>query len=312
MPKNTSSKKSNQTDANIIAARIGVIAAVITLVGTVATAIFGYMSVRAPIELSIQATQTAEAKTLAPVSATGTKPGTAATTTNTAKPAPTIVVPVSLTPTTANLHTIGQDLKSKCIGDKIWIPYSSLQTNQNRESKNGCWQLVELGLAAEAEGLLITRQTAKEKGTFGIVAPISETAVIEVTVKVEKLYGSVLKFGILSGTKPDKTLKGALLNVYDEGGVVLRALDNNEETNVDQALIPCYPGVYSFRFELTKIRLNTVRYGGTCNDGTDISKMVAYQSVDVYFPNRNLFIGYETREGSIVQAQILNLNVQSK
>jgi FlaG/FlaF family flagellin (archaellin) len=50
MPKNTSSKKGGQPDANIIAARIGVIAAVITLVGTVATAIFGYMSVRAPNE----------------------------------------------------------------------------------------------------------------------------------------------------------------------------------------------------------------------------------------------------------------------
>lgn len=320
MPKSYPSKsKQTKPDSNITAARIGIIAAVITLVGTVATAIFSYMSVRAPIELSIQATQTADAKTLAPVSASGTKPGLVATTTNNATPAPTknvssttVVVPASLTPTTTNLLTIGQDLKSKCISDKIWIPYSSLQTNQNRESKNGCWQLVELGLAAEADGLLITRQTAKEKGMFGIVAPISETAVIEVTVKVEKLYNAVLKFGVLSGTAPDKKMKGAIFALYDEGGIVLRKLDNNEETIVDQALIPCYPGVYSFRFEITKIRLNTVRYGGICNDGTDISKAVSYQTVDIDFINRNFFIGYESQIGSGLDVKILNLSAQSK
>jgi hypothetical protein len=107
-------------------------------------------------------------------------------------------------------------------------------------------------------------------------------------------------------------MKGIFLSLYDDGGVILSTLDNGEETMVDQALIPCYPGFYSFRFELTKIRLNTVRYGGACSDGTDISKVVAYQSVDVYFPNRNFFVGYETRQGSNVEAQILKLSVQSK
>lgn len=319
MPKNTYSKKSDKPDANIIAARIGVIAAVITLVGTVATAIFSYMSVRAPIELSIQATQTAEAKTLTPASVSSTKPSLAVTAASNSAPAPTknvssttVVAPTSLTPTAANLLTIGQDFKNKCISDKIWVPYSSLQTNQNRESKDGCWQLVELGLAAEADGLLITRQAAKDKGMFGIVASLPETAVVEVTVKVEKLYNGILKFGVLSGTVPDKKMRGAIFALYDEGGIVLRKLDNNEETIVDQALIPCYPGVYSFRFEITKIRLNTVRYGGICNDGTDISKAVSYQTVDVDFINRNFFVGYESQIGSSVDVKVLNLSAQSK
>ena len=316
MPKSYPSKsKQTKPDSNITAARIGIIAAILTLVGTVATAIFSYMSVRAPIELSIQATQTAEAKSLTPVSVSSTKPSLTASNSTpaaTKNVSPTTVAPTLLTATTANLLPVGQDLKNKCISDNVWVPYSSLQTNQNRESKNGCWQLVEWGLAAEANGLLMTRQAAKEKGLFGIVAPIAETAVIEVTIKAEKLYGGIIKFGILSGTKPDKQMKGTFFSLYDDGGVVVSMLDNGEETVVDQALIPCYPGVYSFRFELTKIRVNTVRYGGVCNDGTDISKVVAYQSVDVYFPNRNFFVGYETKQGSNVEAQILNLSIQSK
>jgi len=316
MPKSTSSKgKQTKPDPNITAARIGIIAAILTLVGTVATAIFGYLSVRAPIELSIQTTQTAEARILTLAAPSTKLPNTITAVASSIALAPTKSAPPSVNPPTAtpiNLLAIGQDFKNKCISDKLWVPYSSLQTNQSRESKNGCWQLVELGLAAETDGLLMTRQSAKEKGLFGIVAPIPETAIIEVTIKAEKLYGSIIKFGVLSGTKPDKQMKGTFFSLYDDGGVVVSTLDNGEETIVDQALIPCYPGFYSFRFEITKIRLNTIRYGGVCNDGTDISKVVAYQSVDVYFPNRNFFVGYETKQGSNVEAQILNLSVQAK
>lgn len=316
MPKNTSSKsKQTKPDPNITAARIGIFAAILTLVGTVATAIFGYLSVRAPLELSIQTTQTAEARTLT-LAAPSTKLPNATTvvaSSNTLAPTKNASTSVNV-PTATNITSlsIGQDFKNKCISDKIWVPYSSSQTNQNRESKNGCWQLVELGLAAEADGLLITRQSAKEKGTFGIVTPLPETTVVEVTVKVEKLYTGILKFGVLSGTAPDKKMKGAIFALYDEGGVVLRKLDNNEETIVDQALIPCYPGIYSFRFEITKIRLNTIRYGGICNDGTDISKPVSYQTVDIDFINRNFFVGYESQIGSSLDVKVLNLSAQSK
>ncbi len=316
MPKNTSSKsKQTKPDPNITAARIGIFAAILTLVGTVATAIFGYLSVRAPLELSIQTTQTAEARTFT-LAAPSTKLPNATTvvaSSNTLAPTKNASTSVNMpTATTITSLSIGQDFKNKCISDKLWVPYSSSQTNQNRESKNGCWQLVELGLAAEADGLLITRQTAKEKGMFGVVAPLPETTVVEVTVKVEKLYTGILKFGVLSGTAPDKKMKGAIFALYDEGGVVLRKLDNNEETIVDQALIPCYPGIYSFRFEITKIRLNTIRYGGICNDGTDISKPVSYQTVDIDFINRNFFVGYESQIGSSLDVKVLNLSAQSK
>ncbi len=214
MPKNTSSKsKQTKPDPNITAARIGIFAAILTLVGTVATAIFGYLSVRAPLELSIQTTQTAEARTFT-LAAPSTKLPNATTvvaSSNTLAPTKNASTSVNMpTATTITSLSIGQDFKNKCISDKLWVPYSSSQTNQNRESKNGCWQLVELGLAAEADGLLITRQTAKEKGMFGVVAPLPETTVVEVTVKVEKLYTGILKFGVLSGTAPDKKMKGAI------------------------------------------------------------------------------------------------------
>lgn len=309
MPKNTSSQKSDKPDANITAARIGIIAAILTLVGTVATAVFGYLSIRAPLELSIQTTQTAEARTLtlSPITKPSTNLPQSPATSQTFPP--TSAPPLSITQTSPTKQT--SDFSQDCIDDKSWTPYVT-EVTLKPATKNNCWQMLNIGLVASSGSLLISQQVTRPVGVYGIVTNVPETSIVEFDIKVENMSNALFKAGIISGTSPDKKLEGVLLSMEDDGFLHIVRLENNKELTLITYDIKCFPGTYHFKFEINKAKLITSRSSGKCKDGTDAG-FANYLPVDIYFESRNFFVGYETiSSNSRIGAEITKLSISTK
>jgi|GEM_PF-2652266 len=283
--------KKDKTETGISGGQIGIIiAAVLTLIGTVATAIFSYMSIRAPIELSIQATQTAEARTLTlfPI----TKPPASLTS---FPPINQILAPTSspsLSLTQASPTEQTSDFSQDCINNMIWMPYIT-EVTLMPTAKNNCWQMLNIGLVASKGSLLISQQITRPIGVYGIITKISETSIVEFDIKVENISKALFKAGVVSGTSPDKKLEGVLLIIENDGFLHIARLENNKESPLISYELKCFPGTYHFKFEINKTKVLTSRVNGRCKDGTDAGS-ANYLSVDIYFESRNFFIGYET------------------
>lgn len=294
MPKQSESKKNGASSKRIDPA---IIIAVITVIGTLITAIFASPVLIALIQKTPPPTITS-AETLAP-SSTPTLTAAIAVATDT----PPTTPPPTSTPTTTPTVIAGQDFQSGCINANLWTPYTTnLLLSQALSSQNGCWQILEMGLSAQDKGLLLSNQGATESGTYGIVTSIPQNAAIEFVVKVVRISDGELKFGVVSGPSPSSDFEGVFMAMRDGGVLGFRTASGSEEKNVIAYTVSYYPGTYKFRFDLAGIRLTISRDGST----------IDYKPMDITFSTRLFFIGYQVNKNGSVEADISGLAIQQK
>ncbi len=303
------SVKAKKSSSNITDAQIKIFVAILGFIGVLGAAYFNYLGQRVPIELS-QSTQTAEARIL-----TLAAPSTKLPNTITAVASNNALTPTKSTSPSVNVSTattldslpIGQDIKNNCIG-KNWTPYTtSKNRSQNLAVKDGCYQLLELGISPEKGKLLFSQQDPTEGIVNGIVGNISQTITAEIEVDIEKLSNAEIKIGILSAKAPSSFLNGKLLVVYENGTIAIREITNGDEKIASPLYVytaSCPPRIYNFRFELTNLRLNISRYNGRCKDGSPMF-FKSYNYVDIPFENRFLFVGYGINQKGVVSANIV-------
>ncbi|CAG1014828.1 hypothetical protein ANAEL_05092 [Anaerolineales bacterium] len=148
-----------------------IIIAIIGMIGSVLVAYFAFRGNTAPIELAINATQTAEAKqNLSKATLT------TIVSTNTPTISPTATLQTS-TPTLLPEY----DFSTNCINASIWIP----SPNSSKFTRdNNCWDLSSIGIAAQEGKLFFAIQnSAEQRGA--IYTPIPKEGTISFNVRID-------------------------------------------------------------------------------------------------------------------------------
>jgi hypothetical protein len=298
--------------------RTQIIIAVIGLIGTIITAYFGLRTIRDPIEISIHATQTAEARpspTSLPVTPLPTSTATLAltsTSTSTSTLLPSATATVLTNTPSATITPAFSLIQANCLvaGSQGWTYYPNFS---NVEPVNGCWKLTDIFPSGD-NALQLERVTLQGSGEQqrGIYLAVNQDADILFNVKLNRFATSANKtsnlkmvsnmaFGITSSDS-SFSYYGVYLYYYAANLPAVRSLVQvvREDESVDYNSALDFGRDQPVKFTL---RGNTLRiYVG------DLDQPISTTTLS--FPKRAFYIGYRLLEKSELNATISDFSLQ--
>lgn len=273
-----------------------IIVAIIGLLGTLATAVFGFLASVKPTEISIYATQTAEAKlTLA---------------------AQTIATPTpssTITPSVIDIEDLQADLLAEdCINSKSWF---SLDNEISKQGSN-CLLLDNFGIFAKYNGLSISSTNSSEvRIRHGIFTPIENGTQIRFKLIISELYTpknddlANLSLGIIS--KSSFNLEDDTLLIYQrespQKGYPI--LVKQEERGGIESYLSLNGGHREYAKHTTQEILLDVSKTNQLTIYIDGSPVI---QVAVPFEDKVFWIGYRLSGNCLIEAEISELQIQKQ
>jgi len=136
--------------------------------------------------------------------------------------------PIAISTSTPSMPVSG--LENNCINSDVWKSF------KGGTVENECWQLQEVGMSAQEDGLLIFIDKNKGINWYGIYTEIPKNADIRFIVIINKLHtpsndAARIAFGIID---PDDLMKGRFLYYRETSTQSLMKIDFGE--SIDNAM----------------------------------------------------------------------------
>lgn len=286
--------KSSKDETN----KTPIIVAIIGLIGTVITALFGFFASVKSHEVNFSVTETAVTKT---VTSTSTHFPANVIPTNTLAITPSPTMPE---PTRTLIPSFGDDISSGCITSGYWKVYSNEELLPDPPIAN-CWDLSEIGISAQNNGLLFF----SEPPNFGfnwIYTRLPSDVIIEFIIKIDQLtFGNNQEESMIAiGIAPADSSKP-----FDDGSFLVFTSKEAGQFGIGTKNLAGYESPW------------TTSFGSSGRYSLDINGLImtiktnnnsTFSPMSIPFSNRNLYIGYNAPRGSWIWSTITNLSIQVK
>lgn len=228
-------------------------------------------------------------------------------------PSATKISSIASAPSSSTISTETPEVSSSltledgCINSTTWTPdYGDFQS----KDKNGCWQLLDLGISAQNGGLLLFLRQPEKDLSHGIFTPIPQNVVIEFTFQVNELETSSsarntdIVFGIVPANEPDP-FKGLvfLLDVQSkqQNPIFLKLDEPNQEPKLLRSQYD-FGKEYKVKLDIEELIFNAIINGD--------NKIINTRSIP--FADRAFWIGYTVPNGGTLSALISHITIQHK
>jgi hypothetical protein len=271
---------------------IGIVVAIITAIGVLVAAALTYLGTRYQTDRPISATQTAEARL------------TALAGFSTPTFDPKMMSTVTPTLTSAPRHI----LRANCIDSDYWTPY---QVTVRIPDEDDCWQLMDWGLSARDDGLLIFVENASQGVRRGISTPISANSRVDLDIKIDRLetpeYDVLANVAIgVIPANPIEPESGGLLFYQVEAPLTADwpvFLKQRERGTAEDylGLRYAYGTTQHITFLIQGVQLTIF-----------IDEVQVSEPINVLFTNRAFWVGYLLPQSGGIYASLTNLSIREE
>lgn len=309
----SSNQKNDKPDTSVTVAKIGIITALITVLGVISVPLFNYLSKNK--EVSVQATQMAQFINFTAIALTDVAHNTTEATLIPISPTPLSISTETVSPaittdatstTTTNLLTTS-GLSNNCIDTTQWTPYK-LNINSDR-----CWSPPDSWRMSIKENELSVSIQNNENAelNYALYRALQGDATIQFDINISQMdipgnQTINIAFGII-GTNPVQALSTGLFYQKENSSfpILLKPTSLgevyfNDNNNQRRTFTPD-------RLEKVKIQVAGFRLIITVDE-----EIVLDSPIDFGPEKRAFWIGYTVPGKGILRFEISNLSIQEK